>query len=68
MSRQDVNGGEWALFALLTYNFLVTIYLIAIGLGTEFVGVLLWPAAALHSVLTATLGHTWFKGRQINKA
>jgi hypothetical protein len=30
-----------SLFAMLTYNLLVTIYLAFVGLSTEFVGVLL---------------------------
>jgi hypothetical protein len=42
MGRQEEYGG-WALFAMLTYNLLVTIYLVFVGLSTEFVGVLLWP-------------------------
>jgi hypothetical protein len=54
MGRQEEYGG-WAPFAMLTYNLLVTIYLAFVGIGTEFVGVLLWPAAAIHAALTALL-------------
>jgi hypothetical protein len=56
MGRQAAKGG-WALAAMLTYNALVTIYLTVVGFGTEFVGVLLWPAAALHAALTALLAY-----------
>ena len=56
MGRQEEDGG-WALFALLIYNSLVTIYLALVGFGTEFVGMLLWPAAALHAALTALLAY-----------
>ena len=60
MGRQEEDGG-WALFALLIYNSLVTIYLTLVGFGTEFVGMLLWPAAALHAALTALLAYPLIK-------
>jgi hypothetical protein len=44
-----------ALRGLLCYNLLVTIYLLYLGILGEWVGVLLWPAAALHGVLTLLL-------------
>ena len=53
--RQEATGG-WALPAMLLYNVLVTPYLAFVGLGTEFVGVLLWPAVVVHAVLTVLLG------------
>ena len=62
MGRQEGYGG-WALFAMLTYNLLVTIYLGFVGLGTEFVGVLLWPAAALHAALTVLLAYPLIETR-----
>ena len=37
--------------ALLTYNVLVTTYLVWLGIGGSQVGSLLWPAAALHGNL-----------------
>jgi hypothetical protein len=40
---------------MLTYSALVTIYLAFIGLFSESTGVLLWPAVALHVILTALL-------------
>jgi len=60
--RQEATGG-WALAAMLLYNVLVTLYLAFVGLGTEFVGVLLWPAVVVHAVLTMSLGSAWSKSR-----
>jgi hypothetical protein len=48
-----------ALRAMLTYNVLVTIYLLSLGIGGETVGSLLWPAVALHAVLTLLLARAW---------
>ena len=62
MGRQESMFG-WALFAMLTYNLLVTIYLAFVGLSTEFVGVLLWPAAALHAALTVLLAYPLIETR-----
>ena len=60
--RQEATGG-WALAAMLLYNVLVTLYLALVGLGAEFVGVLLWPAVVVHAVLTVLLGFAWSKSR-----
>ena len=60
--RQEAMGG-WALAAMLLYNVLVTLYLAWVGLGAEFVGVLLWPAVVVHAVLTVLLGFAWSKSR-----
>jgi hypothetical protein len=60
--RQETSCG-WALAAMLLYNALVTLYLAFVGLGTEFVGVLLWPAVVVHGVLTALLAYAWSKDR-----
>jgi len=49
---------------MLTYDLLVTAYLLVVGLGTEFVGPLLWPAVAAHAVLTALLARFWIRARQ----
>ena len=62
MGRQEASGG-WALSAMLIYNALVTIYFALVGFGTEFVGMLLWPAAALHAVLTALLAYPLIETR-----
>ena len=44
-----------ASLAMLTYNLLVAFYFFYLGLHGEWVGVLLWPAAVLHGILTILL-------------
>jgi hypothetical protein len=44
-----------ASLAMLTYNLLVALYFLVLGLHGEWVGVLLWPAAGLHGVITILL-------------
>jgi len=44
-----------ASLAMLTYNLLVALYFFYLGLHGEWVGVLLWPAAVLHAILTILL-------------
>ena len=41
--------------ALFLYNLLVALYLAYIGVATRLVGLLLWPACALHLVLAGLL-------------
>jgi hypothetical protein len=41
-----------ALVGMLTYSALATIYLAYIGIVSEWVGPLLWPAVIIHAVLT----------------
>ena len=48
-----------ALRALLTYNLLATVYLLALGLGGVLVGRLLWPAAVAHATYTVLLARAW---------
>jgi hypothetical protein len=43
------------LVGMLTYGALVTLYLSYLGVQGEWVGPLLWPAVALHAVLTLLL-------------
>ena len=45
--------------ALLVYNLLATIYLIYLGLATNLTGILLWPAVAMHAILTVLLSRAW---------
>ncbi len=45
--------------ALFAYNLLVTVYLLYLGIDGEWVGILLWPAVALHGVLTLLLAGAW---------
>jgi predicted membrane-bound spermidine synthase len=59
MSRKE-SGKAAALPAMLTYNLLVTAYLTHLGIGGELVGVLLWPAIAVHAVLTLLFAYVWF--------
>jgi len=49
---------------MLTYNLLATLYLVHLGLGGEWVGSLLWLAAAIHAALTFLLAIACLKGRQ----
>ncbi len=44
-----------ASLAMLTYNLLVVLYFLYLGFHGEWVGVLLWPAAVLHGILTVLL-------------
>jgi hypothetical protein len=50
-----------ALLGMLTYGALVTAYFLYLAFGGEWVGPLLWPAVALHAVLTLLLAQAWFK-------
>jgi hypothetical protein len=42
-------------FGLVVYNVLATIFFIYLGIGRELVGALLWPAAAIHAILSVLL-------------
>jgi len=55
--------GGTALTGMLTYGSLVTLYLAGLGLGGEWVGALLWPAVALHAVLSVLLVREWLRSR-----
>jgi len=43
------------LVGMLTYSAAVTFYLAYVGLAGSLTGILLWPAVALHVILTALL-------------
>ena len=47
------------LVAMLTYSALVTLYLAYVGFAGGFTGTLLWPAVALHAILSVVLGRLW---------
>ena len=47
------------LFGMLIYSALVTLYLAYLGFIDGLTGVLLWPAVALHLVLSLLLGRAW---------
>ena len=53
--------GSTALCGMLTYSALATLYLLYLGIRGEWVGPLLWPAVALHALLTLLLARAWFK-------
>ena len=48
-------------FGMLIYSVAVTLYLAYIGIAHGLTGVLLWPAVALHAIVTALL--TWASAR-----
>ena len=48
-----------ALCGMLTYSALVTLYLTYVGTRGEWVGPLLWPAVALHAIMTLLLARSW---------
>jgi hypothetical protein len=52
-----------ALLGMLTYSALATAYLAYVGIRGEWVGLLLWPAVAVHAVLTLLLARAWLKAR-----
>ena len=47
------------LFGILIYSAVVTLYLAYLGVAGGLTGVLLWPAVALHGVLSILLGRAW---------
>ena len=47
------------LVGMLTYSIVVILYLAYLSLAVGVTGVLLWPAVALHLVLTILLGRVW---------
>jgi len=52
-----------SLHGMLVYGTLAALYLIVVGLGGEFAGVLLWPAVAAHAILVALLLRARFRGK-----
>ena len=51
--------GLTALCGMLTYSVLATLYLLYLAIRGNWVGPLLWPAVALHAVLTILLARDW---------
>src|SRR5512136_97485 len=47
------------LAGMLIYSALVTLYLAYLGFAGGWAGVFLWPAVALHAVLSIVLGRAW---------
>ena len=50
--------------AMLTYSALAMLFLIYIGVRSEGVGLLLWPAVVAHATLIVLLGSARFKRRK----
>ena len=57
-----------ALLGMLTYGALVTAYLLYLAVRGEWVGPLLWPAVALHAILTLLLVRSWLAKRMTDTA
>ena len=55
-------GNRSARLGMLTYNVLATLYLGFVALAGEWVGILLWPAVAVHGVLSLLLARAWWSG------
>src|SRR4029077_20324631 len=55
--------GSTAFCGMLTYSALVTLYLLSLAIGGEWVGPLLWPVVVIHALLTALLARAWFQSR-----
>jgi len=53
-----------AFCAMLTYNFLITMYLIYLG-DTYTVGILLWPAVTIHAAISILLVRMWWKEQRL---
>jgi hypothetical protein len=47
------------LVGMWTYSAVVTLYLAYVGFAGGLAGILLWPAVALHLVLSILLGRAW---------
>lgn len=50
--------------AIVTYNLLVLLFLLYVGVSSERVGVVLWPAVALHAVLSTLLVYQGITSRR----
>jgi hypothetical protein len=57
--RGGESGRHQALVPLIALSWLATAFLVITGLIGTTVGLLLWPAAALHLILAALLTWTW---------
>lgn len=59
-SSNDGNLDQ-AVLGMLTFNILLTIYLIYLGVSGEATGVALWLVATIHAVLTILFTQAWFQ-------
>ncbi len=51
------------LVGMLTYSTVVALYLAYLGLAVGLTSILLWPAVALHAVLSILLGRSWLASK-----
>jgi hypothetical protein len=58
-------GIAFAPAGMLTYSVTVTLYLTFLGLSSAWVGKLLWPAVAVHALLSGLLARAWLRDRQV---
>lgn len=56
-------AGNPARLGMLVYSFAAAIYLASIGIGGDS-GIMLWPAAGAHAVISLLLMYAWFTGRK----
>jgi len=56
-----------AVLGMLCYSLLATVYLAYLGIGSRWVGSLLWPAVVVHGILTVLLARAWFKDKQTER-
>ena len=49
--------------AMLTYNLLIAVFFLYLGIDGGLVGPLLWPAMALHAVITILFLGAWYQVR-----
>jgi hypothetical protein len=52
------------LVGMLIYSAAVALYLAYLGFINGLTGILLWPAVALHAILSVFLGRLWLAGDQ----
>jgi hypothetical protein len=60
------SGSVW--LGMWTYTALATVYLLYLGVGTEWAGRLLWPAVLVHAVLTILLTQVHLNVRKTAEA
>jgi hypothetical protein len=53
-----------AFYGMLTFGTLAMLYLIVLGVRSEEVGLLLWPAVVVHAILIVLLGGAWLRQRK----
>ncbi len=56
-----------AVRGLLTYNVLAAIFFLYVAVSREFMGLLLWPAAALHTALAFLFARVFITNSRIQK-